>query len=317
MDEKIFVAGHKGLVGSAIKRELEERGYKNLICKSHSELDLEDANSVTKFFDEYKPDYVILSAAKVGGILGNNSYPVEFFVKNMKIQLNVIENAYRTNVKKLIFLGSSCIYPKSAPQPLKEEYLLDGKLEKTNEMYALAKISGLKLCGAYNREYNTNYISVMPCNLYGLNDNYDSQNAHVLPMLIRRFHEAKINNQKEVTVWGTGKPLREFMFAGDLAKCIVFLLENKNASDIGEFINIGTGEEVTIFELANIIKDVVGFMGDITFDNTKPDGTYRKVMDVSKIKSLGWSAKTPLKEGIKIVYQDFLENKNIRKNPIN
>ena len=310
--DKIFVAGHRGLVGSAIKRELEARGYFNILTRTHNELDLTNSHAVKLFFEEEKPDYVILSAAKVGGIYGNNTYPVEFFTENMKIQLNVIENSFKNNVRKLLFLGSSCIYPKNAPQPMKEEYLLSSELEKTNEMYALAKISGLKLCDAYNREYGTDYISVMPCNLYGLNDNYDRENAHVLPMLVRRFHEAKEAGLKEVTVWGTGTPLREFMYAGDLAQAVVFLMENKSAKEIGDFINIGTGKEVTILELAEMIKEVVGFEGNIVFDKSKPDGTMRKLMDVSRINTLGWQAKTSLKDGIKIVYNDFLENKNIR-----
>lgn len=310
--DKIFVAGHRGLVGSAIKRELEEQGFTNILVKTHQELDLTDSAAVAEFFEKEKPDFVILTAAKVGGILGNNTYPVEFFTENMKIQLNVIENSFKNNVKKLLFLGSSCIYPKNASQPMKEEYLLSSKLEKTNEMYALAKISGLKLCSAYNMEYGTDYISVMPCNLYGLNDNYDLKNAHVLPMLVRRFHEAKVNNLAEVVVWGTGMPKREFMYAGDLAKAVVFLLENKSASEIGEFINIGTGEEITILELAELIKDVVGFKGRIVFDTSKPDGTMRKLMDVSRINKLGWHAQTSLKDGIKLVYEDFLNNRNIR-----
>lgn len=310
--DKIFVAGHRGLVGSAIKRELESKGYENIITRTHSELDLTNSHAVKNFFEEEKPDFVIVSAAKVGGIYGNNTYPVEFFTENMKIQLNIIENAFKNNIKKLLFLGSSCIYPKNAPQPMKEEYLLSSKLEKTNEMYALAKISGLKLCSAYNREYGTDYISVMPCNLYGLNDNYDRENAHVLPMLIRRFHEAKEAKLPEVTVWGTGTPLREFMYAGDLAEAVVYLMENKSANEIGEFINIGTGKEVTILELAKMIKDVVGYEGNLAFDNSKPDGTMRKLMDVSRINSLGWQAKTDLKSGIKIVYDDFLNNKNLR-----
>ena len=311
-DSKIFVAGHRGLVGSAIKKELEENGYKNLLTRTHKELDLTDSSSVKDFFKLEKPDYVILSAAKVGGIHGNNTYPVEFFTENMKIQLNVIENSFKNNVKKLLFLGSSCIYPKNAPQPMKEEYLLSSTLEKTNEMYALAKISGLKLCASYNREYGTDYISVMPCNLYGLNDNYDKENAHVLPMLIRRFHEAKEDGLKEVVVWGTGTPLREFMYAGDLAKAVVYLMENKSAKEIGEFINIGTGKEVTILELAQLIKKVVGYEGRLVFDKTKPDGTMRKLMDVSRINSLGWKAETELEEGIEIVYRDFLNSKSIR-----
>lgn len=310
--DKIFVAGHRGLVGSAIKREFEEQGFTGILVKTHRELDLTDSAAVAEFFEKEKPQYVILAAAKVGGILGNNTYPVEFFTENMKIQLNVIENSFKNNVKKLLFLGSSCIYPKNASQPMKEEYLLSSKLEKTNEMYALAKISGLKLCSAYNREYGTDYISVMPCNLYGLNDNYDLKNAHVLPMLVRRFHEAKVNNLAEVVVWGTGMPKREFMYAGDLAKAVVFLLKNKSASEIGEFINIGTGEEITILELAELIKEVVGFKGRIVFDTSKPDGTMRKLMDVSRINNLGWHAQTSLKDGIKLVYEDFLNNRNIR-----
>lgn len=311
-NDKIYIAGHRGLVGSAIKREFEEQGFTGILVKTHRELDLTDSAAVAEFFEKEKPQYVILAAAKVGGILGNNTYPVEFFTENMKIQLNVIENSFKNNVKKLLFLGSSCIYPKNASQPMKEEYLLSSKLEKTNEMYALAKISGLKLCAAYNREYGTDYISVMPCNLYGLNDNYDLKNAHVLPMLVRRFHEAKVNNQSEVVVWGTGMPKREFMYAGDLAKAVVFLLKNKSASEIGEFINIGTGEEITIFELAELIKEVIGFKGKIVFDTSKPDGTMRKLMDVSRINNLGWHAQTSLKDGIKLVYEDFLNNRNIR-----
>lgn len=311
-NDKIYIAGHRGLVGSAIKREFEEQGFTGILVKTHRELDLTDSAAVAEFFEKEKPQYVILAAAKVGGILGNNTYPVEFFTENMKIQLNVIENSFKNNVKKLLFLGSSCIYPKNAPQPMKEEYLLSSQLEKTNEMYALSKISGLKLCAAYNREYGTDYISVMPCNLYGLNDNYDLKNAHVLPMLVRRFHEAKVNNLAEVVVWGTGMPKREFMYAGDLAKAVVFLLENKSASEIGEFINIGTGEEITILELAELIKDVVGFKGRIVFDTSKPDGTMRKLMDVSRINNLGWHAQTSLKDGIKLVYEDFLNNRNIR-----
>lgn len=309
--DKIYIAGHRGLVGSAIKRELESKGYKNIITRTHSELDLTNSQTVKLFFEEEKPAFVILSAAKVGGIHGNNTYPVEFFAENMKIQLNVIENAFKHGVKKLLFLGSSCIYPKNAPQPMKEDYLLSSQLEKTNEMYALAKISGLKLCDAYNREYSTDYISVMPCNLYGLNDNYDKENAHVLPMLIRRFHEAKEADLPQVTVWGTGKPLREFMYAGDLAEAVVYLMENKSSKEIGEFINIGTGIEITILELANLIKEIVGYKGELVFDNSKPDGTMRKLMDVSRINALGWKAKTALKDGVKIVYNDFLNN-NVR-----
>lgn len=304
---KIYIAGHRGLVGSAIKRELESKGYNNLIYRTHQELDLTDSNAVKQFFEEEKPDWVIQAAAKVGGIAANNNYPVEFMLENLRIQNNIIENSYKNNVKKLLFLGSSCIYPKETPQPMKEEHLLSGYLEKTNEGYALAKICGIKLCNAYNREYGTNYISVMPCNLYGINDNYHTENAHVIPMLIRRFHEAKENNLKEVTVWGTGTPRREFLYSGDLAEAVVFLMENKNAQDIGEFINIGYGQDLTILEVANLIKDVVGYNGKIIFDTSKPDGTKRKLMDTSKINNLGWKAKTTLADGLKIAYKDFLK----------
>ena len=302
---KIYIAGHRGLVGSAIKREFERKGYTNILCRTHSELDLTDSDAVTKFFAEEKPDWVVLAAAKVGGIHGNNTYPVEFMIENLKIQNNIIENAYKNNVKKLLFLGSSCIYPRETPQPMKEEHLLSGYLEKTNEGYALAKIIGIKLCNAYNREYGTNYMSVMPCNLYGLNDNYHPENAHVIPMLIRRFHEAKEQGLKEVTVWGTGTPRREFLYSGDLAEAVVFLMENKDAKDIGEFINIGSGYDMTIAEIAELVKETVGFEGKLVYDTTKPDGTMLKLMDGSRMKSLGWSAKTQLKDGLKIAYEDF------------
>ena len=302
---KIYIAGHRGLVGSAIKREFESKGYTNLVYKTHSELDLTNSDAVAKFFEEEKPDWVVLAAAKVGGIHGNNTYPVEFMLENLKIQNNIIENSYKNNVKKLLFLGSSCIYPRETPQPMKEEHLLSNYLEKTNEGYALAKIIGIKLCNAYNREYGTNYMSVMPCNLYGLNDNYHPENAHVIPMLIRRFHEAKEQGLKEVTVWGTGTPRREFLYSGDLAEAVVYLMENKDAKDIGEFINIGSGFDMTIAEIANIVKETVGFEGKLVYDTTKPDGTMLKLMDVSRMKALGWSAKTQLKDGLKIAYEDF------------
>ncbi len=303
---KIYIAGHRGLVGSAIKREFEKKGYNNIICKTHSELDLTDSKAVEEFFEKEKPDWVIQAAAKVGGIHGNNTYPVEFMLENLKIQNNIIENSYKNNIKKFMFLGSSCIYPRMTPQPMKEEYLLSDYLEKTNEGYALAKICGIKLCSYYNREYNTNYMSVMPCNLYGIGDNYHPQNAHVIPMLIRRFHEAKEQGLKEVTVWGTGTPRREFLFADDLAEAVVFLMENKDAKDIGEFINIGSGYDLTIAEIAQLVKETVGFKGELVYDKTKPDGTPLKLMDVSKMKALGWEAKTSLKEGLKIAYNDFL-----------
>ena len=303
---KIYIAGHRGLVGSAIKREFEKKGYENIVFKTHSELDLTDSKAVAEFFEAEKPDWVVQAAAKVGGIHGNNTYPVEFMLENIKIQNNIIENSYKNGVKKLLFLGSSCIYPRMTPQPMKEEYLLSDYLEKTNEGYALAKICGIKLCSYYNREYGTNYMSVMPCNLYGIGDNYHPENAHVIPMLIRRFHEAKLAGDKEVTVWGTGTPRREFLFADDLAEAVVFLMENKDAKDVGEFINIGSGTDMTIAEIADLIKETVGFEGKLVYDKTKPDGTPLKLMDVSRINALGWKAKTNLKEGLKIAYNDFL-----------
>ena len=307
MEEKIFVAGHRGLVGGAILRELKKKGYKNFALKTHSELDLEDAKAVEDFFAQEKPDWVFLAAAKVGGIYANNTYPVDFLLKNLKIQNNIFESSFKHKVKKFMFLGSSCIYPKNAPQPIKEEYLLSSKLEPTNEPYALAKICGIKLANAYNRQFGTNYISVMPCNLYGIGDNYHSENAHVVPMLIRRFHEAKVRGDKTVTAWGTGTPLREFLFSDDLACACVYLMENKNANEIGEFINIGSGKEKTIKEIVELVKKTVGFEGEVIWDKTKPDGTPRKLMDVSRINALGWSAQVELEEGLKIAYQDFLE----------
>lgn len=306
--KKIYIAGHRGLVGSAIDRILTKKGYSNIIRKTHSELDLRDREKVFEFFEKEKPKWVFLSAAKVGGIYANNTYPVDFLLYNLQIQNNIIEASYTYNVEKLMFLGSSCIYPKECPQPIKEEYLLSGYLESTNQPYALAKITGIELCEAYNRQYNTNYISVMPCNLYGINDNYHAENAHVIPMLIRRFHEAKINNLKETVIWGSGTPLREFMCSDDLAEACIYLMENKNAKDIGKFINIGSGKEVTIKELAELIKKVVGFTGEIKLDSSKPDGTMRKLLDVSKINSLGWKYKTELEDGLKIAYEDFLKN---------
>ena len=307
MEEKIFVAGHRGLVGGAILRELKNKGYKNFALKTHSELDLEDTKAVEDFFAQEKPDWVFLAAAKVGGIYANNTYPVDFLLKNLKIQNNIFESSFKHKVKKFMFLGSSCIYPKNAPQPIKEEYLLSSKLEPTNEPYALAKICGIKLANAYNRQFGTNYISVMPCNLYGIGDNYHSENAHVVPMLIRRFHEAKMHGDKTVTAWGTGTPLREFLFSDDLARACVYLMENKNANEIGEFINIGSGKEKTIKEIVELVKKTVEFEGEVVWDKTKPDGTPRKLMDVSRINALGWSAQVELEDGLKIAYQDFLE----------
>ena len=308
--KKVYIAGHKGLVGSAIDRVLTKNGYTNIIRKTHSELDLRNREEVFDFFKKEKPNWVFLSAAKVGGIYANNTYPVDFLLYNLQIQNNIIEASYENNVEKLMFLGSSCIYPKECPQPIKEEYLLSGYLESTNRPYALAKIAGIELCDAYNRQYNTNYIAVMPCNLYGINDNYHPENAHVIPMLIRRFHEAKINNLKETVIWGSGTPLREFMFSDDLAEACLYLMENKNAEDIGRFINIGSGKEVTIKELADLIKKVIGFEGNIKLDSSKPDGTMRKLLDVSKINSLGWKYKTEFEDGLKIAYNDFLNNYN-------
>ncbi|ASJ22742.1 GDP-L-fucose synthase family protein [Brachyspira hampsonii] len=307
---KIYIAGHKGLVGSAIDRMLTKNGYSNIIRKTHSELDLRDREKVFNFFEKEKPEWVFLSAAKVGGIYANNTYPVDFLLYNLQIQNSIIEASYKYNVKKLMFLGSSCIYPKECPQPIKEEYLLSGYLESTNQPYALAKIAGIELCDAYNRQYNTNYIAVMPCNLYGINDNYHPENAHVIPMLIRRFHEAKINDLKETVIWGSGTPLREFMSSDDLAEACIYLMENKNSEDIGKFINIGSGKEVAIKELAELIKKTVGFKGEIKLDSSKPDGTMRKLLDVSKINSLGWKYKIELEDGLKIAYEDFLKNYN-------
>ena len=308
-NKKIYIAGHRGLVGSAVKREFERRGYTNLVFKTHEELDLTDSNAFTDFFEQEKPQWVIQAAAKVGGIVGNNTFPVEFMMENLKIQNNIIENSYKYNVEKLLFLGSSCIYPKTTPQPIKEEYLLSDYLEKTNEGYALAKICGIKLCNYYNREYGTNYMCVMPCSLYGVGDNYHPQNAHVIPMLIRRFHEAKINNIPETVVWGTGTPRREFIFVDDLAEAIVFLMENKNADDIGELINIGAGYDMPIAEIAELIKEIVGYNGRLVYDTSKPDGTMRKLIDTSRINNMGWHAKTDFKQGLKVVYQDFLNRK--------
>ncbi|MBR4305247.1 MAG: GDP-L-fucose synthase [Ruminiclostridium sp.] len=302
---KIYIAGHKGMVGSAIVRNLEAKGYTNIIARTQSELDLTRQADVEKFFAEEKPEYVVLAAAKVGGIFANNTYPADFIWTNLEIQNNVIKSAYLNNVKKLLFLGSSCIYPRMAPQPMKESCLLTSELEKTNEGYALAKISGLKMCEFFNKQYGTDYISCMPTNLYGFNDNYHPENSHVLPALIRRFHEAKQNNAKEVVVWGTGNVLREFLYVDDLADACVFLLNNYSGN---ETVNIGTGKEVTIRELAETVKRVVGFEGELVFDTTKPDGTPRKLLDVSKLTGLGWKYKTELEEGIKLAYQDFLEN---------
>nr|WP_294894566.1 GDP-L-fucose synthase [uncultured Pedobacter sp.] len=300
---KIYIAGHRGMVGSAILRKLEKEGYTNIVTRTSKELDLRNQVAVADFFAAEKPDYVFLAAAKVGGIIANNTYRAEFLYDNLQIQNNIIHNSYLNEVKKLMFLGSSCIYPKIAPQPLKEEYLLTGLLEETNEPYAIAKITGIKMCDAYRAQYGCNYISAMPTNLYGYNDNYHPQNSHVLPALIRKFHEAKQNNDANVTVWGSGSPMREFLFADDLADACYYLMQNYNEPHL---INVGTGEDLTIKDLALMIKDIVGFKGDLVFDSTKPDGTPRKLMDVSKIHSTGWKHKVDLKEGIALAYQDFL-----------
>lgn len=300
---KIFVAGHRGMVGSAIYRKLIKEGFSNIITRTSTELDLRNQQAVTDFFAQEKPDYVFLAAAKVGGIVANNTYRADFLYENLAIQNNVIHQSCVNGVKKLMFLGSSCIYPKLAPQPLKETYLLTGLLEETNEPYAIAKIAGIKMCDAYRAQYGCNFISVMPTNLYGYNDNYHPQNSHVLPALIRKFDEAKRNGSEEVTIWGTGEPMREFLFADDLADACYFLMQNYNEPNL---INIGTGEDLTIKDLALMIKDVVGFEGNLTFDTSKPDGTPRKLMDVSKLHSLGWRHQIELEEGLRLAYQDYL-----------
>ncbi|WP_396161062.1 GDP-L-fucose synthase family protein [Flavobacterium sp.] len=298
---KIFVAGHRGMVGSAIVKDLENQGYTNIIYKTSSELNLINQQAVASFFESEKPEYVFLAAAKVGGIIANNTYRADFIYENILIQSNVIHQSYLNNVKKLLFLGSTCIYPKLAPQPLKEDYLLTGLLEETNEPYAIAKIAGIKMCDAYRDQYDCNFISVMPTNLYGFNDNYDLQNSHVLPALLRKFHEAKINNQSQVEVWGTGDPLREFLHASDMANACVYLMQNYNEKG---FVNIGTGIEISIKDLAHLIKKVVGYKGDIIFDSSKPNGTPRKLTDITKLTNLGWKYKIELEEGIRNVYQE-------------
>ncbi len=295
---KIYVAGHRGLVGSALRRKLESKGYSNLLFRTHKELDLANQQEVNEFFKTEAPEYVFLAAAKVGGILANNTYPAEFIYENLMIEANVIHASYKSGVKKLLFLGSSCIYPKLAPQPLKEEYLLTGPLEETNEAYAIAKIAGIRLCKHYNQQYGTNFISVMPTNLYGPNDNFDLETSHVMPALIRKFHEAKINNEPEVVIWGTGKPHREFLHVDDMADACVYLMENFSKDDIGEFVNIGVGKDITISELAELIKEITGFQGAIKKDLSKPDGTPQKLLDITKLNSLGWKAGITLKDGI-------------------
>ena len=303
-NKKIYVAGHRGLVGSALVRKLEKEGFTNIITKTHEELDLTRQSDVEAFFETEKPDYVILAAAKVGGIHANDTYPADFIMKNLQIECNVIDAAYKNQVQKLLFLGSSCIYPRECPQPIKEEYLLSDYLEKTNEAYALAKIAGLKMCSYYNKQYGTNYICVMPCNLYGINDNFSLENSHVLPALMRKFHEAKIKGEPNVTVWGSGTPLREFLNVDDLADACLFLMDFYRGD---EFFNVGYGKEVTIRELAELVKETVGFEGEIVMDPSKPDGTMRKLTDISRIKSLGWEPKISLEEGLRQTYQWFCQ----------
>jgi GDP-L-fucose synthase len=298
---KIYIAGHRGMVGSALLRKLQKEGFTNFVLRTSNELDLRDQKAVTQFFAKEKPDYVFLAAAKVGGIVANNTYRAEFLYDNLMIQSNIIHQSYVQGVKKLMFLGSSCIYPKLAPQPLKEEYLLTGPLEHTNEPYAIAKIAGIKMCDAYRDQYSCNFISVMPTNLYGPNDNYDLNSSHVLPALLRKFHEAKERGDSEVVVWGSGTPKREFLHADDLADACVYLMNTYNESGL---INIGVGEDISIKELAYLIKEITGFKGEVVFDSSKPDGTPRKLMDVSKLHNFGWKATIVLKDGIKKVYQD-------------
>ena len=310
---KISIAGHNGMVGTAILPLLEKQGYKNIVTRTIEELDLLDVKAVADFFASEKPEYVILAAAKVGGILANNNYPADFLYQNLQIQNNVIHQSYLSGVKKLLFLGSSCIYPRECPQPIKEEYLLTGLLESTNEPYAIAKIAGIKMCQSYNRQYGTNFIAVMPTNLYGPNDNFDLKNSHVLPALLRKFHEAKINGNESVEVWGTGSPKREFLHVDDMAEACLFVLQNfsptKEQNENGEiFFNVGTGQDLEIKELAEIIKEVVDFKGKIVFDTSKPDGTPQKLLDVGKLYDLGWKEKFSLKEGIEDVYKWYLNS---------
>lgn len=307
---KIYVAGHRGLVGAAIVQCLKKDGWNNLLLRTHKELDLTDQSQVNDLFAQEKPDYVFLAAAKVGGIHANNTYPADFIVDNLAIELNVISSAYAHGVKRLMFLGSSCIYPKHCPQPMKEEYLLTGLLEPTNEPYAIAKIAGIKMCEAYNRQYGTNFVSVMPTNLYGPNDNFDLQNSHVLPALIRKFHQAKERGDDKVIVWGTGTPRREFLYVDDMANACVYVMNNDDFTDM---VNIGVGEDISIGDLARLVGEVIGFQGRLVFDTEKLDGTPQKMLDVNRLSSLGWQAQTSLKEGIQLTYKWFLDNReNLR-----
>ena len=304
--KKIYVAGHRGLVGSALVRKLKADGFLNIVTRTHEELDLTRQTEVENFFAREQPSYVILAAAKVGGIYANDTYPADFIMKNLQIECNVIDAAHKNGVEKLLFLGSSCIYPRECPQPIKEEYLLGGYLEKTNEAYALAKIAGLKMCAFYNQQYGTDYISVMPCNLYGVNDNFSPENSHVIPALMRKFHEAKENKEPAVTVWGSGKPLREFLNVDDLADACLFLMDHYKGN---EFFNVGYGKEITILELAEMMKRVTGFQGEIILDSSKPDGTPRKLTDISRLKEMGWKPKICLEEGLKQTYEWYKANK--------
>lgn len=315
---KIYIAGHRGLVGSALIRQFANEGYTNIVARTHAELDLTDSRAVEQFFAEERPEYVFLAAAKVGGIHANNTYPAEFIHQNLAIQTNVIHEAWRNGVRRLLFLGSSCIYPRDCPQPIKEDYLLSGPLEPTNRPYALAKIAGIEMCWSYNRQYGTHYLAVMPTNLYGSGDNYHPENSHVIPALIRKFHESKTQEAETVTVWGSGTPRREFLFSDDMAEACLFLMNlpdeqfgsllGADRNDgIAPLINIGSGEDLTILELANLIKEVVGFKGEIILDRTKPDGIMRKLIDVSRLNSLGWRYTTTLEEGLRRAYEDFLK----------
>ncbi|WPP41052.1 GDP-L-fucose synthase [Paenibacillus hunanensis] len=308
-DSKIYVAGHRGLVGSAILRALEKQGYTNLIYRTSAELDLRNLNAVYSFFKEQQIDYVFLAAAKVGGIAANNDFPADFIRDNLLIQTNVIDAAYFNGVKKLLFLGSTCIYPKFAPQPLKEEYLLTGELEPTNEPYAIAKIAGIKMCESYNRQYGSTFISAMPTNMYGPNDNFDLKTSHVLPALVRKIHEAKENGSATVEIWGTGTPKREFLHSDDLADACIFLMNNYEGNEI---VNVGVGEDIAIKDLALMIKDIVGFQGELVFNSSVPDGTPRKLVDTTKINGLGWKASIPLEEGIRAVYEDYRSSLAVR-----
>ena len=316
LNAKIYVAGHRGLVGSALMRQLHTKGYSNIVTRTHAELDLTNQQAVTDFFALERPEYVILAAAKVGGIHANNTYPAEFILENLAIQTNVIHSSYLNGVKRLLFLGSSCIYPKDCPQPIKEEYLLTGELEPTNRPYALAKIAGIEMCWSYNRQYGTQFLAMMPTNLYGPGDNYHPENSHVIPAMIRKFHEAKVNNQNTVTIWGTGTPKREFLYSDDMAEACVYvmnlsgeqfkpLLAADRNDGLPPLLNLGSGSDLTIVELAKLIKKVVGFEGDIVLDSTKPDGTMRKLMDSGRLNQLGWNVRVQLKDGLTSAYQDF------------